>query len=1285
MSEDINGSTLGKTDFSVDGINPDKVDEVEDGVVELTFATPFIDNPVSVLVYGDGTSDVLPNGVKSLSDVWTIEHTIEIGVGTTTSFSEEPKTSSSTIVDYAMETDEVWDISGSPYIVSGFVIPEGLTLTVEAGVVVMIEDDNPIVVKGELIAEGEPMNKISLTSVHDLTNETQQSLRGIWRGIIFEESSFGRFLYTDVKYGTGIENNGGEIFIDQSSIINHQDHSIYQKMGTIDIQNSEIGESSFYGIQIEAGNIFLLDSKIYKNINGLIIRGPGEAIVRNINFEENSETAIDIELRQDRPFDHINNRVTGGNHRGILISSSSENLSELTTISEDLPYFVRNLIVDGGKTLTIKPGVTIKFLDEGVLKVGGTLNILGTNEEKVHLTSIHNDLLEGDSNGDGSETQPSSGDWFGIEFDAGSVGNISNTDISYAGKQISYTGSGANIFNNGGDIFLDRSTLSNSWFSNIRQDAGTFEIRNSILKESKENIIFYGGDLFIEQSIIFPGEFTTINNQSDGISVNAVNNYWNESTGPFHENLNSAGLGSEVGEGVSFIPWLESEPIFTESTSQEEDPVDTGSSIGTTTNSCGESCYSNILFLPGIMGSRLYDVNGKLWEPFGSADVEALMMGEGGVSIRNDIYAKDVIDEIYGLLGNVYKSFLEDLELWKTEENLIEDYGAIPYDWRVSLDELVSQGFGTSGRVYYSGLSAATSTPYILQELRRLISSSRTGKVTIIAHSNGGLLAKKLMKELKQTGDSLLDKIDKIVLVGVPQLGTPQAIGALLHGYDMGLPNDLFSFILSPEIARNLALTMPSLYHLLPVEDYFDNTGVNIYQSLITFEEGVLTDNFVEKYGYGISNSIELHNFMIGQEGRLNLEEDDVTTPAKVDSDLLSYGESARAVFGEGEMFETIKFYQIAGWGAATLAGIKYSTGSECVFTTFCLTTKPKLSYAPHIIFDGDGTVIVPSGLAMSDSATNISRWWLNLEELSNWDKKWSHKDIFEIDELRKFIKENILIGNSGSVITGIYSSEPETQFDRRLNFILHSPLSLSVTNGNGGVVSSTDQSIDGGYYRRYGEVQFISVPTESNPTVSLNGEEDGSFTLEVSEEVSGIVIDKVSFISIPNKKETFATMSFEDGSLESASALYLDEDGDGKNDFFLEPNSEGNTIDYQDAKTVTAENTGADLGFSFDTDSGNRSELLSKEDEDRLLKQIQKIAETVEKLIAEKESKQKVAGAYVDNIVLKKSAHTDSKRIDDQKEERLSGIEKIRRTVRSSVLDTLQASWNFLGAFKGY
>ena len=212
---------------------------------------------------------------------------------------------------------------------------------------------------------------------------------------------------------------------------------------------------------------------------------------------------------------------------------------------------------------------------------------------------------------------------------------------------------------------------------------------------------------------------------------------------------------------------------------------------------CTEDCFSNVLFLPGIEASRLYENGERLWE--GKDDqVELLYLDDNGASKNQNIYAKGVIDVFTGapISVAIYDAFLGDLAQ-KKSGGVIEDYAAVAYDWRLSIPDILASGTEEpNGAIYYN---RATSTPYIEQTLRRLADSSRTGKVTIVTHSNGGLLAKALISEL---GDEADDLIDKVIMVGAPQLGTPKAIGSLLHGYDTGIP-----FVMSDERARDL-LTM---------------------------------------------------------------------------------------------------------------------------------------------------------------------------------------------------------------------------------------------------------------------------------------------------------------------------------------------------------------------------------------------------------------------------------------------------------------------------------------------
>lgn len=595
-----------------------------------------------------------------------------------------------------------------------------------------------------------------------------------------------------------------------------------------------------------------------------------------------------------------------------------------------------------------------------------------------------------------------------------------------------------------------------------------------------------------------------------------------------------------------------------------------GSAVSATTtivalpSGCTVNCFSNVLFLPGIESSRLYrpDYAGgtnRLWEPGNEEDVRDLFLNEAGDSMRDDIYAKegDVLDEIPISGSNIYKSFLLDLESWKSTEGVIADYGVVAYDWRLSLEDILGYGNIIDDRLYYSGVHRATSTPYILQELRRLAATSRSGKVTIVAHSNGGLVAKALLKQLEDLQDPLLEKIDTVILVAVPQTGTPQALGALLHGFDQALPGDMFPFILTPETARAFASTAPMVYHLLPSSSYITGDGGAVRTPVATFDEGELTQPFIDAYGRAIGNSTELHTFLQGSEGRVQPVFDDLNNPSIASPTLLSYGEAAHAALDAWTPPSEIQVHEIAGWGEETLASIRYSTGVECIrisATHTCLEYRPKLLYSPEMVIDGDGTVVVASALAMSTSSPNVKRWWVDLKAFNddNFVNR-DHTNILEVSELRGFVR-NLFISDQYILPTYVGHSSPLVEAAPMLYFILHSPLKLSARDSVGNEISSSASSIVGATYKRFGEVQYISVPASAAPTLHLEGYTQGSFTLEIKEVIGNTIVASTTFAGIPTATSTVASMVFTDGTIEHASPLNIDITGDGVIDKALVP-----------------------------------------------------------------------------------------------------------------------------------
>jgi len=592
--------------------------------------------------------------------------------------------------------------------------------------------------------------------------------------------------------------------------------------------------------------------------------------------------------------------------------------------------------------------------------------------------------------------------------------------------------------------------------------------------------------------------------------------------------------------------------------------------VATATPACTEHCNSNVLFLPGIEASRLYipdasalDGNDRLWEPTSNADGYALFMDEHGVSIRNDIYTKDVIDEAYGTF-NIYKSFLADLETWKNTDHIIADYSAVPYDWRLTLGEILAYGNQTpDGRIYYSGTHRATSTPYIIQELTRLSATSRNdGKVTIVAHSNGGLVAKALIKHLQDTNDQLLDKIDVVILVAVPQTGTPQALGALLHGHDQGLPRDWAPLFLSPHVARAFAYNDPMAHHLLPSAAYFGGDGATVRTPLATFNDGAATQIFIDRYGRTIDDNFELKEFLLGNEGRPLASADDLNEPTVVRSGLLAYGESVHAALDGWVPPSHITVHEIAGWGEDTMAGIIYDNDRKCIarMLLVCTHYTDTLRYKPDLVVDGDGTVVAPSALAMSTSTESVKRWWVNLEQYNDDHRPGpllpnvDHVSLLEVSELRSFIMNIIEASSTISLPNYLLNVMPPTEDESHLRFFLHSPLALSAIDVSGNEISASTSTIPGARYKRFGEVQYISVPASSTPTLRLDGYATGSFTLEVQEVQGDTVTATTTFLGIPNATTTTARMSFNDGTIEHASPLLVDIDADGATDLSLRP-----------------------------------------------------------------------------------------------------------------------------------
>jgi pimeloyl-ACP methyl ester carboxylesterase len=604
--------------------------------------------------------------------------------------------------------------------------------------------------------------------------------------------------------------------------------------------------------------------------------------------------------------------------------------------------------------------------------------------------------------------------------------------------------------------------------------------------------------------------------------------------------------------------------------------------------------YSNVAFLPGIKASRLFkqkpsgcltNCEDQLWEPNTNSDTLDIVMNPDGSSANENIYTKTktdgVIDEGLDLTLNIYKSFLSDMEDWKTD-GVMNDYGILAYDWRLAFPKILSGGKEIDGKVYFDD-AYATDTPYLLQEIRELAESSATGKVTIVAHSMGGLLAKKILHDYQDIASST----DTLIMVDTPQLGTPQAIATLLHGTNeeldipaIGWPNFTIG-----ETVRSVAVNMPSTYTLLPSRDYTtrvkdegeDHTDLLMLDASLN---NLTTDplfsglNILNYYqtNYGtttISTYQALSDFVVGRDGHSSqIPDNDLQHPKRIQGDMMA---EAQAIHDEIDNWvppEKMRVVQIAGWGMPeTIRAINYKKKETCVLG---ICVNPRFDAEPVFTYDGDGTVVLPSQIAMTTETYFVDLHSHNAGITINRD----HGSIFEVADVRtlaKNIVENKI--NPAQTLTFIKTNKNQLQkgdLGDLIRLSLHSPVKVDVYDKDGNhlglVGNTTERQIINSYYLEFGEGKYIGFPLETGAIINLQGTGAGTFTLNFEQYQGDTQEGTQTFTDIPVTATTKAIILL--NTLNDAKELALDQNGDGTIDSVIFTDENKETITFATLKS---------------------------------------------------------------------------------------------------------------------
>ncbi len=565
--------------------------------------------------------------------------------------------------------------------------------------------------------------------------------------------------------------------------------------------------------------------------------------------------------------------------------------------------------------------------------------------------------------------------------------------------------------------------------------------------------------------------------------------------------------------------------------------------------------YSNVLFLPGLQASRLYEGNNRLWEPNRNKDVERLYMDENGASVHSGIYTNGVIDEAYGFSVNVYKKFLTFMDKELVGKGVINAWKAVPYDWRIDLEELLRRGMERDGGVYYA--DRQTDTPYILEKLDALMRSSDSGKVIIVGHSMGGLVARVLINVVREPSHPyhhLFDSIEQLILVASPQLGTPVAIEGLLHGDTQQIGVREWGIFADEERARELSENMPSAYYLLPSREYFKRVAspvIRFHDSI--FDQMKTIDELKHRSGTSITSHDELYAFLLGDNGKReepapNNEE----YPNVLKQHLLDVATAFHTHIDTLPIPAHIGVAQIAGWGQKTVRGIKYS----CPILT-CGGSINRLNRDLLFTKDGDGTVVVPSAVS-----SHGDTYYVDLSKYNAWgqfQRNRSHADFLETDPVQELILRRITQVSNDALPTFV-SREKPTQTKQDYELILRSPADMEVYDEGGRRTGSIlvspgdgvygyEAGIPNSYYIRSAGHTYLGFDSEDAREVLIRGTGVGTFTLEVRRTLDDAVYVEEVFADIPVVPSMSARAIFDDRELHT---LEVDVDGNGSVDMYI-------------------------------------------------------------------------------------------------------------------------------------